>query len=213
VVLDFNDTYLSVFYGQQYWAADVGSWVRIKGPATGASDYSLLLPNAQGANGQTLVNNGSGTLSWGSAFTTGDAKLTFKATADSGWVMMDDGTIGSAGSGATTRANADTESLYSLLWTNISNTYPAVSGGRGASAAADFAANKTLALSKVLGRSLLVGGAGSGLTSRALGETGGAETVTLDTTMIPSHNHTQDAHNHSQNAHSHSSIFIDSSSR
>ena len=34
-------------------------------------------------------------------------------------------------------------------------------------------------------------------------ETGGAQTVTLDTTMIPSHTHTQDAHTHTQNAHTH----------
>lgn len=34
-------------------------------------------------------------------------------------------------------------------------------------------------------------------------ETGGAKTVTLDTTMIPAHGHTQDAHTHTQDAHSH----------
>lgn len=33
-------------------------------PATGGSDYSLIFPNAQGAAGQTLVNDGSGNLSW-----------------------------------------------------------------------------------------------------------------------------------------------------
>lgn len=34
-------------------------------------------------------------------------------------------------------------------------------------------------------------------------ETGGAKTVTLDTTMIPAHTHTQDAHGHTQNSHNH----------
>ena len=34
-------------------------------------------------------------------------------------------------------------------------------------------------------------------------ETGGAKTVTLDTTMIPSHAHVQDPHNHTQVAHNH----------
>ena len=34
-------------------------------------------------------------------------------------------------------------------------------------------------------------------------ETGGAKTVTLDTTMIPAHGHTQDAHTHTQNSHNH----------
>ena len=34
-------------------------------------------------------------------------------------------------------------------------------------------------------------------------ETGGAKTVTLDTTMIPAHTHTQDAHTHTQDSHNH----------
>lgn len=110
---------------------------------------------------------------------TGDFKLSMSPTAPSGWVACDDGTIGSATSGATTRANADTADLYALLWNQVSDTYAPVSGGRGVSATADFAANKPIALTKVLGRTLAVAGAGSGLTSRALGLTTGAETHTL----------------------------------
>src|SRR3990167_7450983 len=126
----------------------------------------------------------------GNVWSTGDAKLTYKNTADTGWVLMNDGSIGSAASGATTRANADTEALYTLLWTNITNTWAAVSSGRGASAAADFAANKTLTLPRTLGRALAVAGAGASLTSRALGEYLGAETHTLTTPEMPSHSHT-----------------------
>ena len=37
----------------------------------------------------------------------------------------------------------------------------------------------------------------------ALAETGGASTVTLATSDIPSHNHTQNAHTHTQNSHTH----------
>lgn len=120
---------------------------------------------------------------------TGDVKLTLKTAADAGWIMCNDGTIGSASSGATTRANADTAALYTLLWTNVSNTYAPVTGGRGASAAADFAANKPLALTKMLGRALGVSGAGATLTSRSLGQTVGAETHTLTTTEMPAHTH------------------------
>jgi hypothetical protein len=123
------------------------------------------------------------------AFTTGDVKLTIKTTADTGWVLMNDGTIGSAASGATTRANADTSSLYTLLWNNTANSECAVSSGRGANAAADFSANKTLALPKSLGRALAVYGSGSGLTARALALTAGAETHTLDTSEMPAHTH------------------------
>lgn len=122
-------------------------------------------------------------------FSTGDVKLTLKTTADSGWVLMNDTTIGSASSGATGRANADTEALFTLLWNNTANAQCAVSSGRGASAAADFAANKTIALPKALGRALATYGAGSTLTSRALAETVGAETHTLSAGEMPSHTH------------------------
>jgi hypothetical protein len=111
---------------------------------------------------------------WG----TGDLKWTWKATADTGWVLLNDGTIGNASSGGTTRANADTSALFTLLWTNFADAQAAVSTGRGASAAADFAANKTIALPKALGRLAGVAGAGSGLTSRTVGVTVGAETHT-----------------------------------
>lgn len=118
-------------------------------------------------------------------FTTGDVKVTYKTTADSGWVMLDDGTIGSASSGATTRANADTEDLFTLLWNNTLDANCAVSTGRGANAAADFAANKTIALPKLLGRDLAIAGAGSGLTSRALASALGTETKTILAANLP----------------------------
>jgi len=122
-------------------------------------------------------------------WSTGDAKLTIKSTADAGWVMMNDGTIGSATSGATTRANADTQALYTLIWTNVIDTWAPVTGGRGASAAADFAANKPIALTKQLGRALGISGAGASLTSRALGQTLGEETHVLTTNEMPIHQH------------------------
>ncbi len=98
-------------------------------------------------------------------FTTGDVKPTLKTTADTTWVMMDDKTIGDASSGATGRANADTAALFTLLWTNIIDAWAPVSGGRGGSAAADYAAHKTIALPKTLGRSLAIGGTGTSVAS------------------------------------------------
>lgn len=124
-------------------------------------------------------------------WSTGDVKLTLKTTADTGWVMCNDGTIGNGSSGATTRANADTADLFALLWNNVSNTYAAVSGGRGANAAADFAANKTIALTKVLGRALAISGSGSGLTARALGETLGEESHALTAAENGPHTHSE----------------------
>lgn len=124
-----------------------------------------------------------------SSFTTGDVKTTLKTVADSGWVMMNDGTLGDASSGATTRANADTQALFALLWTNVSNANCPVSGGRGASAAADFAAHKTIALPKLLGRALAGAGTGAGLTARNLGDAVGEEAHTLTVSEMPSHQH------------------------
>ena len=52
-------------------------------------------------------------------FSTGDVKLSIKNSADAGWVMMDDQTIGDLGNNCTERSNADTVILYRLLWNNI----------------------------------------------------------------------------------------------
>lgn len=143
--------------------------------------------------GKVYVSDGAGSGVWttasdiitNTAFTTGDAKLTHKVTADTSWIMWSDGTIGDASSGATIRANADTSALFTLYWNNYSNALCAVSGGRGANAAADYAAHKTLALPLGAGRVLGLAGSGSGLTARTVGSTTGAETVTLAANQIP----------------------------
>ncbi len=136
----------------------------------------------RGTGGQFLGISGSAAawLSPASAvWETGDYRISSRATtALSGWVKVDDGTIGNAASGGTTRANADTADLFTHLWNTFSNSICPVSTGRGASAAADYAANKTITLSAMLGRALVVAGAGSGLTARALGDKTGAETHT-----------------------------------
>lgn len=144
------------------------------------------------------VSDGAGSGSWvdinslvtATNFTTGDVKPTIKTTADSSWIMMNDGTIGDALSGASTRANADCEDLFLLLWNNVSDTYAPVTGGRGANAAADWAAHKKITTLKVLGRALAGAGAGSGLTSRSLGQTLGEENHTMTQSELVSHQHT-----------------------
>lgn len=79
-------------------------------------------------------------------FQTGDTLWLDVSGIRTGWVRDNGRTIGSASSGATERANADTSALFVYLWANFSNTICPVSSGRGASAAADFAANKTIGL-------------------------------------------------------------------
>lgn len=117
-----------------------------------------------------------------SGFVTGDIKLTLKTTGVSGWVFMDDGTIGSTASSATTRANDDTEDLYTLLWNGYNDEYFPVTGGRGASAAADFAANKEMRLGYAVGRALYAAGTGESVVE---GVDGGVDT-SLDTFTVPS---------------------------
>jgi hypothetical protein len=124
-------------------------------------------------------------LAQGNGFRTGDGKITLRAAADPGWVMANDGTIGSAGSGATTLAHASAQALYTLLWTNVADAHAPVTGGRGANAAADWAANKPIALTKALGRAIAIAGAGAGLTARTLGSVVGAESVVLTRANLP----------------------------
>jgi hypothetical protein len=146
--------------------------------AAGASGWTPLVPAAT----QQL--------------TTGDYVLTMKAVASPGFVIMNDGTMGDASSGATTRANADTQALFLLMWAQFSQANCPVSGGRGATALADFNAHKTIALPKALGRALAVAGAGSGLTTRLMGDAVGGEASAIGQTNLPDYVLPDPGHSH-----------------
>jgi len=74
------------------------------------------------------------------------------AAAPAGYIDLNGGTIGSTASGASTRANADTINLYTEIWNNTAvadlpiYTSAGAVTAKGASAAADFAANKRLTI-------------------------------------------------------------------
>jgi microcystin-dependent protein len=116
-------------------------------------------------------------------------------TAPAGWTRCNGRTIGNAASSATERANADTADLYTHLWTNFADAQCPVTGGRGASAAADYAANKAISLPDWRGRSPFglddmgnsaAGRLGTIITDETTnGATGGAETVTLLQSDLP----------------------------
>lgn len=145
---------------------------------------------------------------------TGVGKDYWGPTAPRGYVFADGKTIGSATSGATSRAHTDTLALYTLLWNNYSNTLlpiqdsSGVATTRGASASADFSANKRLPLVDKRGRISagkddMGGSAASRLTSTTmtpdgvtLGASGGAQTHTLTTAELATHTHVQNAHSH-----------------
>lgn len=83
---------------------------------------------------------------------TGDIKARYGTGVLAGFVRANGRTIGSSTSGASERANADTEALFEYLWDTDANL--SVSTGRGVSAAADWAANKTITLPDWRGRTL-----------------------------------------------------------
>lgn len=130
-------------------------------------------------------------------WTTGDVKLTYKQTADIGWILINNNSIsiGNSGSGATYNPSKkdaqnnpyQTEALFKLMW-NVAGvsfqTYSGASTSKGSTAAADWSANKRIVIPAMLGRALAVSGNG-----HSLGSITGTETVTLNVNQIPSHNH------------------------
>lgn len=130
---------------------------------------------------------------------TGDFKLRHGTGVLSGFVRANGRTIGSASSGATERANADCQSLFEYLWGADGNL--TVSTGRGASANADWVANKAMTIPDWRGRSPAglddMGNSASGRLTTAnfgqivtiLGANGGAQTHTQTVAEMPSHGH------------------------
>jgi phage-related tail fiber protein len=142
--------------------------------------------------------------------------------APAGYVLASGRTIGSATSGASERAHADTAALFALLWASGTDvTLPILTSGgaasaRGASASADFAANKRISLPDLRGRVGVgmdnMGGstasrlttAGASIDGTVLGAAGGAETHTLSSAQMPSHTHT--ASTTAAGAHTHTGV-------
>lgn len=142
-------------------------------------------------------------------FTTGDVMFWDFATIRSGgWLWQNGTTIGNASSGATQRANADTQALFTKYWTDYSNAVLPIQDStgapstRGANAAADFAANKRMPLPDKCAR-LCVGAdnmggitaknrittALSGISGVTIGAVGGIEAVQLSGNQNAPHTH------------------------
>jgi hypothetical protein len=136
-------------------------------------------------------------------------------TTRTGFVRLNGRTIGNPASLATERANTDTSALFQYLWNNLSNAIAPVSTGRGASASADFSANKNIGLPDWRGTSPIglddmgnsAASAFVGLTFNSgsailAGSSIGANSVVLSSTQMPAHAHTgttstDGAHTHS----------------
>lgn len=116
-----------------------------------------------------------------------------------GWVIMNDGTIGDTASSSSlsSRANNDTFALFNLIW-SLFNGSPALQAlapmyaagtntpiiPYGASAIADFIANRQISLTAEAGR-VMAGVSASHL----IGTIAGSETHTMSIAEMPAHNH------------------------
>ncbi len=147
--------------------------------------------------GSSSGEGGGSTVDPTTVWQTGQLVPWYTTGVQSGFVRANGRTIGSATSGATERANADTQALFLFLYAADANL--TVSGGRGASAAADWAANKTIALPDLKGRVPAglddMGGSAAGrltatyfgATATVLGAAGGEESQTLLTANLPAY--------------------------
>lgn len=198
----------------QLFFADGSIKVRITNAAGVAQleqDGILVIGASSGGGGGSPVDATT-------IFQTGDVMWLDVDGTRSGWVRDNGRTIGSATSGATERANADTQALYEFLWNTYSNTICPVSGGRGANAAADWAANKAIGTPNKQG--LVAGGSdGMGATASSVwasvpvvsgsvttaGSVVGALTATLSEVHLPPHSHSGTTDSRSV-AHTHSNF-------
>lgn len=152
-------------------------------------DNLLVVGPSSGGGG------GGGTVDPTTILQTGALQVYYGIGSRSGYVRANGRTIGSATSGATERANADTQALFEYLWNTDANL--AVSGGRGGSSSADWSANKTIALPDWRGKALAglddMGNSAAGVLTNELfgadptilGSSKTAQSFTLTTDNLP----------------------------
>ncbi len=177
--VDFNGA-LNLFSAWLQWTQAGGGVpiydVTFSGQITGYPSGALLLSSttpgqfyqSQADNNQTNPDNAGARQNWYvSGVITGDVKWRPTAETLAGWAKADTTTIGDGSSGAVQLASPDAKLLFIWLWTNFSNTQCPVSGGRGASALADFNAHKTIQTLDMRGYGIM--GADVGGTTRLNG--------------------------------------------
>jgi len=175
-----------------FWLADGLIHVRLtdsSGVQIIDTTMQVLGPSSGGGGG------GGGTVDPTTVLSSGDLKVKYGTGPLTGFVRANGLTIGSAISGATERANADTQTLYIYLYGADPNLV--VSGGRTGNALADFNANKTIALPDWRGRALAalddMGNTAAGRLTASyfgsvattLGASGGGQNATLITANLP----------------------------
>lgn len=193
-----------------FWTADGTAHARL----TDSTGVVILDVTMQVLGPSSGGGGGGGSVDPTTIAATGDIKFRPTTEVLTGWVKMNAQTIGSATSGASQRANSDTQNLFVYLWSNFDNTACPVSGGRGSTALADFNANKTIGLPDWRSRGPLglddMGNTAAGNFSGVPFSYGNATTAaakcgeaihTLSITEMPNHGHAvlNDTHNHGIN--------------
>jgi microcystin-dependent protein len=200
-----------------FWLAD-GSY-RVRGTSSNGGTIFFDIPSVL-AIGASSGEGGADTTDPNAIFSTGMPIWMPISGVKTGWVRMNGRSIGSATSGATERANADCQTLFEYIWNNYGDTQCPVSSGRGASAAADWAANKNIGTLDMRGYGAFgladMGNTDSGVftgvtfaigSATAYASKAGAARKTLIIAELPPHSHTPPAitdpgHTHTQFGHS-----------
>lgn len=175
----------------QHWLADGLIHIRL----TDASGVVQIDTTMQVLGPSSGGGGGGGTVDPTTIMATGDIKVRYGTGPISGFVRSNGLTIGNATSGATERANADTQNLFIYLYQTDPNLV--VSGGRTGNALNDYNAGKTIALPDARGRDLAaladMGNTTSGVLSPTyagcgvtnLGSLCGNQSFTLATANLP----------------------------
>lgn len=175
----------------QFFLADGSIKIRL----TDRNGVNILSADGLLVIGASSGGGGGSTVDPTTIISTGDLKARYGTGVLTGFVRSNGRTIGAAASGASERANADTQSLFEYLWGVDANL--SVSTGRGASANADWVANKTLTLPDWRGRALAflddMGNSAAGrltssyfgATATVLGASGGNESKQLLLSDLP----------------------------
>ena len=176
----------------QFFLADGFVKIRLQdvdGVVQLAADNILVVGPSSGGGG------GGGTIDPTTILQTGDVKVRYDVSIITGFVRLNGKTIGSAASGASELADPTAQALFNYLWNKDPNL--AVTPARGASSAADWTANRQIAVPDFRSYSIAglddMGNAAAGRLSTTyfganptvLGAIGGGESFTLAATHIP----------------------------
>lgn len=136
--------------------------IRVKQSELDVGSMGGTLNVSHGGTGATTAAEARMALGIDSLVLTGDFRQRAAASFPAGWVRANGGTIGSTASGAT-RANPDTQALFTIWWTDFTDaqvpirTSSGSASTRGGSASADFAANKRMTVPVVADAAPLIG--------------------------------------------------------